>query len=72
MFLKCIHSQARWLLGILGILNVTFLHNFCIKPYYPKNLDGTRVIVGSMNMGYDICCTLLLPKVFIRKTTKFC
>ena len=21
---------------------------------YPENLEGTRVIVGSMNMGYDI------------------
>ena len=25
---------------------------------YPENLEGTHVIVGSMNMGYDIYLTL--------------
>ena len=29
-----------------------FQHNFCAKPYVPRNPEGTQVIVGSMNMGY--------------------
>ena len=31
-----------------------FLPNtiFCVKPYVPRNPEGTQVIVGSMNMGY--------------------
>ena len=35
-------------------LIIFFQHNFCIKPYvYLENSEGTPVIVGSMNIGYD-------------------
>ena len=27
-------------------------HNFCVKPYVPREPEGTQAIVGSMNMGY--------------------
>ena len=27
-------------------------NNFCVKPYVPREPEGTQVIVGSMNMGY--------------------
>ena len=33
-----------------------FKHNFCVKPYVPREPEGTQVIVGSMNM--DIYPTL--------------
>ena len=34
-------------------LSIFFLkHNFCVKPYVPREPEGTEVIVGSMNMGY--------------------
>ena len=33
-----------------------FFMNLCIKN--PENLEGTRVIMGSMNSGYDIYLTL--------------
>ena len=44
--------------GCSGVLNsqfpevceVFFKHNFCVKPYVPR--EPRRVIVGSMNMGY--------------------
>ena len=29
-----------------------FKHNFCVKPYVPREPEATQVIVGSMNMGY--------------------
>ena len=34
---------------------IVFKYNFCFKRshMYPENLEGTRVIIGSMNMGYD-------------------
>ena len=31
-----------------------FKHSFLSSHMYPENPEGTRVIVGSMNMGYDM------------------
>ena len=29
-----------------------FKTQFCVKPYVPRDPEGTQVIAGSMNMGY--------------------
>ena len=39
----------------LYVFILFFQHNFCIKPYVPReNPEGTRVIVGSVKMKYII------------------
>ena len=35
------------------ILNILFLNTIFVSSHmYPKNPEGTQVILGSMNMGY--------------------
>ena len=37
-------------------VSIVFQHNFLASSHmYPENAEGTRVIVGSMNMGYVFC-----------------
>ena len=47
--------MAMWLSAFFLFLTI-----FVSSHRYPGNLEETRVIAGSMNMGYDIYLTLPL------------
>ena len=55
------------ILLLMRILFFSFFNTIFVSSHmYPENPEGTQVIVGSMNMGYDIYPTLpgieLIPK----------
>ena len=50
------HSSVRDIVSkeVLNTLKWLFKTIFLSSHMYPENPEGTQVIVGSMNMGYDI------------------
>ena len=57
-----------WVKNMTRFYLVTFNTIFVSSHMYPENPEGTRVIKGSMNLGYDIYSTppeLLMLKYFI-------
>ena len=50
IYLFILKTINNWKHGI--IKRFFFQHNFCVKPYVPKEPGRNPSIVGSMNMGY--------------------
>ena len=67
-----LHDKFKlWRKNMTRLYLVTFITILVSSHMYPENPEGTRVIVGSMNMGYDIYPTLptlelLMLKYFIK------
>ena len=50
--------KSVWTATSFAHLFLFFKHIFVSSHMYLENLEGNQVIVGSMNMGYDIYPTL--------------
>ena len=44
--------------AVVAVLSIFLNTMFASNHMYPENPEGTQVIVGCMNMGYDIYQTL--------------
>ena len=53
-------NGSRGVVVLKNLFYFYFFNTIFVSGHiHPENTEGTRVIVGSMNMGYDIYLTLL-------------